>query len=184
MRFIAVLVLACFCTVSSQAQDTAAPEEPQTKVGAFIAKEGTVIVRGFSKIGTVKGSYGTSVTVEAHEAIDAGSGTKVLGIQVEVASGERSRTTYVDYDEIESLIKGLNYIEGLDASVTQMSDFQADYRTADDLEFSTYTYKGDVKFAAKSGRIASVTAFLNISDIAKIKDLLVQAKAELDALQA
>ena len=138
--------------------------EPQTKLEQFQAKTGTVIIMAFSKVGGLPAQYGASIAVETREFTDASTGSKQFGITIEVKETgriERQNTSFIDLDEIESLLKGIDYIAGVDKRVTKLSDFQADYRTKGDFGVSTYsTSKGDIGVAVKSGRYGGVTAYI------------------------
>ena len=163
------------------------PTEVKTKLEAFAAKTGVVIILGFTKIGTISGQYGSSVTVTAKELTDASTGTRQYGITIEVAEGgrlERERTSYIDYDEIDSLLKGIDYIAKIDKKVTRLADFQAEYRTKGELEVSTFSSQkgGEIALAVQSGRVASATAYFNIAQLAELRKLIAAAKAKLETL--
>jgi hypothetical protein len=167
-------------------QQTEQPRDVKTKLEAFQAKTGVVIIRGFSEIGTTAGMYGTSVKVESKEFTEATTGRREYGITVEVKGGgrlERENTSYVDYDEIDSLIKGIDYIAKIDSTVTKLNNFQADYKTKDDLSFSTFSSQGEVLFGVQSGRIGPALAYFNMSKLPEIRDLIVSAKAKLDSIR-
>lgn len=186
-RTLILAISLLFLSIAASAQQPAdQPREIKTKLEAFQAKTGVVIIRGFSEIGWVEGMYSTSVTVECKEFTDASSGKKEYGMTIEVkGSGrlERKNTSYVDYDEIESLIKGIDYIAKIDSSVTQLKSFQADYKTKGDLSFSTFSSKGEVLFAVESGRIGAATAYFSLSNLPTVRNLLVSAKAKLDSIK-
>ncbi len=140
MRALLPLVLAAVVTSQALAQDKAAPvpKEPKTKIEIFDAKTGAVIVHGFSTIGTVRGRFGTSATVECKEFTDASSGKKEYGITITVkdtSEYKREHVSYIDYDEIDSLTKGIDYITKVDKTATKLDDFQADYKTKGELAF-------------------------------------------------
>jgi hypothetical protein len=100
---VAILVVAT--PVFGQAERPSEPEKPKTKLEAFVAQDGAVIVRGFSKIGEVKGQFGSSVVIQSKEFMNASTGKKEHGITFEVRETsrlEREHTSYVDYDEIPS----------------------------------------------------------------------------------
>ncbi len=42
-------------------------------------------------------------------------------------------TSHIDYEEIESLLKGIEHIAKIDATVTKLASFRADYKTTSDL---------------------------------------------------
>lgn len=150
-------VLALVITSQALAQQDQRVPAPKTKLEAFEAQSGAVIIRGFSKIGELRGVYGGAVTVESKEFMNANTAQREFGITLEVKETsrlERENTSYVDYDEIPSLLKGIDYIAKVDKSVTKLDNFQADYKTKGDLRISTFSSgSGEVMVAVKSGTI-------------------------------
>src|SRR5260221_10288460 len=97
---------------------------------------------------------------------------------------ERENRSYIDYDEIEPLVRGIDYVARLDHSVTKLTEFQADYRTKGELEVTTFSSANSgVSAAVKSGRIGGATAFLKLDELPRLRDLIVSAKAKLDAVR-
>jgi len=183
MRTISTLFILCFVlTHFGFAQEAKQP--PKTKVESFDAKTGVVVIRGFSVVDKVKGNYSTSVTVEAKEWIDASSGKREYGISIEVRESEREkRSSYIDYDEIESLLKGIGYISKIDSKITKLNEFQADYKTKGEFEISTFSSDGKIAAAVKSGSIYSASAYFDFEDIEKIKTAIDKAKKVLDSIK-
>ena len=171
----------------SLAQPTGEAEKPKTKLEAFVGQDGVVIIRGFSKVGEVKGQYGSLLVVESKEFTNAGTGKREHGITVEVKESgrlERSHTSYVDFDEIPSLLKGLEYIGKVDKSSTALDQFQADYRTKGDLVVSTFSAEGGTKVAVSSGMIGRTSAYLAFADLERIRELIQNAYTTLEKLRA
>lgn len=172
-----------FLCVPAIAQ-TNKPNQPKTKIEAFDGKTGAVIVRGFTTIGVVRGEMNLGdVRVEAVEIIEATSGSKVFGVKIDVEKDDRGGTenaSFVDFDEIDSLLKGIDYISKLDTSATQMKTFQADYRTKDGLAVSTFSKtNGSVGTAVTAGETATV--FLSREDLIEFRSFIAQAKSQIDA---
>jgi hypothetical protein len=168
-------------------QDAKPAQDGKTKLEAFQAKSGVVIVRGFTTIGSVQITDNIGVDVECREFKDAGTGKRELGIAVAVRSYsgiQHESTSYVDYDEIDSLIAGIDYINKLDKTATRLKNFQADYRTRGDLTISTYsTSNGEIEASVSSGRIGAVQAYVSLANTAQLRAFLVKAKETLDAIK-
>jgi hypothetical protein len=175
------------CTRTSAETKVEASREAKTKLEAFQAMTGAVIIKGFSKIGSVSGQYGGNVSVEGREFLDASSGKREYGITIDVAKAgevERNHTSYIDYDEIESLLKGIDYIAKVQSSVTKLEDFQADYRTKGDFQISTFsTRKGEIMAAVSGGAFSEVTTYFPLSKLDDLRELIVKAKAKLDTVK-
>jgi len=193
MKYVQRIVL-CMLSIGIVACGRTSPQtkpEPshkaKTKLEAFQAKTGVVIIRGFSVIGSVSGQYSGSVSVESREFLDASTGKREYGITIHVAKGgeiERENTSYIDYDEIESLLKGIDYISKVKSSVTNLEDFQADYRTKGDFQISTFSArKGAIMAAVSSGAYGEVSTYFPLSKLDGLRDLIVKAKAKLDTIK-
>lgn len=161
--------------------------QAKTKLEQFSAKTGVVLIRGFHKIGSVQGLYSTSVNIEAKEFTNVTDGKKQYGITIESFKEDgrydKQHTSFIDYDEIDSLISGIEYISKVKASVTKLEDFQADYSTRGDLKISTFSSGGRIMAAVTSGNIGGVGAYFNIEDLEKIKTLIKQSKEKIDEIK-
>ena len=174
-------------TVPAAGQETDAPElEPRTKLEAFEARTGIVIVKGFSRIGVAQGLEGGSIEVETREFRDAG-GSKEYGIAVEVREAgtpERRRLSFVDYDELGPLLEGLDYLNKIDNSATHLNRFEAEYRTRGDLVVSAFSGRsGAITLTVSSGRFRRVTSLFRLEDLKVIRGLIIEAKNQLDAIK-
>ena len=180
----AVLVLGtAFPAMAQTPEETVAPP---TKLEAMLVQQGAVIVRGLSRIGEIRGRESSGVAIDALEATNVTTGDKVSGLALTVkgtGASPSERTSYLDRDEIDAFLRGLDTLARVDRSTTQLADFLAVYRTRDGLEISTYSVGALVKAAAASGHRNRVTALLQWSDLAKLRDLVVQAKTALDSLR-
>jgi len=160
----------------------------KTKLEQFSAKVGVVLIRGFHKIGSAQGLYNTSVNVESKEFTNVTDGTKQYGITIEVfkenGKYDKKHTTYIDFDEIDSLVKGIEYISKVKPSVTKLENFQADYKTKGDLKISTFSSGERVMAAVTSGNIGGVAAYYNIENLIEIKTLIIKARDKIKAIKS
>ena len=188
MKLMALVFLAAFTISlgSSYAQDKAQVSQPKTKLEAFEAQQGMVIIRGFSKIGQIHGIYGNSVVVESMEITNATSTKKEYGITIdaqETGGLKRNSRAFVDYDEIESLMKGMDYISKVDKSATKLDNFQVDYKTKGDLNIAVFSTGREILGSISIGRIGAIQVFLKVADLAKFRELIVKAKDKLDPIR-
>ena len=162
--------------------------QAKTKLEQFSAKTGVVFIRGFQKIGSAQGLYNTSVNIESKEFTNVSDGTKQYGITIEAFKEDgrydKKHTSFIDYDEINSLIKGVDYISKVKPDVTKFENFQADYRTKGDFKISTFSSGNRIMVAVSSGNIGRVAAYFNIEDLATIKALILKAKESIEAIKA
>lgn len=182
-----VLSLFLFST-SVAAQETVEIEtEPKTKLEAFRVRTGVVIIKGYSRIGSATGPEGSSIVVEALEFREVVSRSKEYGVTVEVReAGNTGRrgVSFIDYDEIDPLLKGLEYLSKIDSSVTQLNRFEADYRTRGEAIFSAFSSRGgNVTITISAGVFRRATSVFRLEDLKAIRGLFIEAKNQLDTIQ-
>jgi hypothetical protein len=180
----ATLVLGVALPASAQTE--AQPPAPPTKLEAFMTQEGVALVHGSSPMGEIHGRDGGLVVVAADEVTDTGTGERRQGLTITVRAGgtaAASRASLVDFDEIDSLAVGIDTIAKVDRSSTPMANVRADYRTRDGLRISAHVSGQQVRVAVSSGHRNRVTAWFPWSELAKLKDLVVQGKAALESLR-
>jgi hypothetical protein len=158
---------------------------PRTKLETLGAQEGAVIIRGFSRIGEVRGPLGSSVVVRSQEFTNAATGEREYGLSVEVRERsrfEREHTSFVDYDEIAPLAKALDQLIKLDNTATSFNRFQADYRTHGEVQVTTYSTDANAVVAAAvtCGTLERATALLNLADLDALRLLVDAARTDID----
>ncbi len=168
----------------AHAQQTKDAPPPATKLEEFSAKTGIVVIRGFETIGEVRGMG--SVTVTAREFRDASNPKlRQTGLTLEVKESgrlEREGISFVDYDEIDSLLRGIDYISKIERNVTSLKNFEAEYRTKGDFGITTFNERGgSIGVAVSSGRFGKVSAYLKLSDLPQLRTYIVNAKALIDS---
>jgi hypothetical protein len=181
-----VLFLGSSLATAQETNDDAS-EKKQTKLEAFQARSGAVVIYSSSKIGSVEGKkLGTAVHVECNEVTNPASGERTYGLAVSVKTDSRVRRTTsasVDYDEIASLIKGINYIAKVDTSVTELKTFTASYTTKGGLTLTTLNNeRGEIFSAVKTGRIGN-TAIITPEKLTQLSKLIEKAKIRIDAIK-
>ena len=91
---------------------------------------------------------------------------------------------FIDYDEIESLLKGIEYIATVKSDNTRLDKFEATYKTKGDLRVGTFSIgKEGVEAVVKSGYIGSTSAFISLQQLAELRGLVSQAKQRLDSIK-
>jgi len=188
MRY-AIFAVALAIPLLSHAQEKAdQPTAPATKLEAFSARTGTVVIKGYSALGSVSGGLG-SVSIDVREFRDGHNPKSVqYGVAFEVKESgrlERENTSFIDEDEIDSLIRGSDYISKIGSNVTPFKEFEAHYKTKGDLSLIVFSGRGgETSFAVTSGRIGKTRAFLKLADIERIRSLLDEAKNQIASAKA
>jgi hypothetical protein len=163
------------------------PLEPRTKLETIEAKYERVLVKGFSQIATIN-ARGADVRVDAVELKDTSSGLRATGIVVVLRDdGERTREnrSFVDYDEIDPLVKALDAVAKVNESVTKLVGFEARYRTLGDLEINVFRQSRTSGTAASvsNGICDKVSALLTLDELERLRAHIIEAKARLDEIK-
>lgn len=115
------LLLCCFVimpiVLSASAQVMEKEKEPATKLEAFLATKGKLIIKEFYELGKVNGKYGSKIEFTALVIYEPGEENKrVRGLRIQVTEAGRYKkedTSFLDPEEIESLSKALDYMVDL-----------------------------------------------------------------------
>ena len=161
------------------------PLEPRTKLEALDNRYAAVIVKGFTRITTVEVR---GVRIDAVEMRDMGSTTgRVKGIVVVLREGgdhPNDNRAFVDYDEIDSLLNGIDAVSRVDESATKLAGFEAKYKTLGDLEIGVFRQtRSGTAVSMTTGICDRATQTLTLDDLAKVKAQIQEAKTRLDEIR-
>ncbi len=162
------------------------PFEPRTKLEAIDWRYERVLVKGFSQIATVN-ARGADIRVDAVELKEGESGTRAIGLVIALReSGENphENRSFIDYEEIDRLLRALDAISKVNESVTKLPGFEARYRTLGDLDINVFRQSRTGTAASVSAGICDrVTALLTLDDLDRLKAHIVEAKTRLDEIR-
>ena len=161
---------------------------PKTKLEAFQAKAGRILVKSYSEVGSVGGQPSGLVSVEAMELQDRSDGSSALGLVIEVSpSGEYSQKnrSFIDYDEIDSLLQGIDYISKVSTPTAPLKNFEAIYQTRGDFSVVTFNQSdGKISASVSGGLVGSSRVFLTTESLARFRQWVVSAKETLSKLSS
>lgn len=184
---ISVLLLLTTAAVGAaqEARPTPTPEEFQTKLESLMSETGAVIVKGYTRVGSMNGSRGVA-NFTAWEVINARTGRREQGVTVEIGDAASNRPdneerAYIDYDELEPLLKGIDYLLKLDDKATKLSRYEAQYQTRGGLVLVTFNTPGGYLSAISTWGGRRPRFVLRQTGLAEFKNLLESAKDVLDA---
>ena len=187
MRPSLVLALILFFAINAAAQapkPSPSPEEA-TKLEKFQSRTGTVVIKNFSRIGSLRG-IGGSLNVQSMDFTDAQSGATVQGMMVEIKESgrlERSERSFIDSDEIDGLLKGIDYIAKVQSPTTKQDFFEARYRTRSDFGVTTFNSSDaseGIQVAVTIGRFSQVSIYLKLTELSTFRELILMAKGKLE----
>ncbi|HVS22023.1 MAG TPA: hypothetical protein VHD88_09265 [Pyrinomonadaceae bacterium] len=192
--FVLVIVAVSFGSAVAQVRGRRIPPprefqvfEPRNQLEDFESRLETVLIKGHTSVGIFNGRAGGAVRVEALEMREAGDGTRALGAVITINSGDATPTearSLIDYDEIDRLIKGLDTVAKADDTITKLAQYEAHYRTKVDFEITVFKQTtGGVAAAIEAGFPDRTRLLLTLDDLARLRWMILQAKARLDEIK-
>lgn len=179
-----VLILALgFCGLAARAQIT---NLPPTELETFEAQTGTVIVKGAGPVGSLAVDA-VNIQVISKESLNVSTGHRQYGMAVEAdANDQRVWEKLVDYDEMDSLLSGLNYLAKIDYKVTAEPTFVASYVTRSGLRIGAFTSqrRGVIQYFLQDYSTTSPRILITSAQLAQFQDLVEETRKTLDSLQA
>jgi hypothetical protein len=197
VALLSAFILFCFSPASAQRpgpqfwrNGDCEPFEPRTRLEMIDRIQNEVVIKGFTRITTVEVR---GVRIDAVEMRTAGRDARFKGVVVSLREGQpagdnRERTiesrAFIDYDEIEALLNGIDVMSRIDATTTKLVGFEARYRTQGDLEIAVFrqTRSGHA-VTMTTGICEQVTNALSLDDLAKVKAMIQEAKSRLDEIR-
>lgn len=182
ISFAFLLALAVSCAAQAP-QPAPTPEEFQTRLESLMSETGAVIVKGYTRVGSMTGSRGVA-NVTAWETTNALTGRTEQGVSIVIGDSTRPEAeerAFIDYDELAPLLKGIDYIMRLDNRVTKLSRYEAQYQTRGGLVLMTFNAPSGpaTAISTEGGRRARFV--MRQAGLAEFRNLLESAKEALDA---
>ena len=166
---------------------------PATIIENLEQQTGSVIIKGFSVVGSVAIGNAT-ITVRNKVSRDVGHGRVAYGIAVFFSGGSADsgsqpdssipkKILVVDGDELDSLVNSMDYIEKITYDVTPLTGFEASYATRSGLRFIAHSDRrqGGIQMFIQFGDTSRIQ--LNSTQLTLLRNLITQAKAALDVIK-
>ena len=161
------------------------PLVPQTKLEGFETNTGTVVLKATTPIGNVTTGSG-ELSVMCRQITDLGTGRREFGVVITFAENSRpDEMCLIDYDELDSLEDGLDYLNKVDSSVTALPSFEAVYTTKGGFRIGAYGDRsnGSLGFGARNIRLLAPPLRLSRAQVGQLRSVLHQARTKLDSLR-
>ncbi len=181
VKYIFYLVLLVASAADAQTEKAVPQQMTKTNSGPL---QGTLIVEGVSKIGTMGlGGVDGNVEVDCKEDINSSDGTRRTFISLTVQSPNfgPTGTASVDYDEVDSLIKGIEYLERLDKSISKLDSVSAEFHINDELWIQTSVPDQGEGFIL--GTRNALLPLAGKGDLEKFRSLVEAAKQKLEEIR-
>jgi len=186
-KFYFIAILGCtfaFTSLVSAQETNVLIIPPKTKYENFELKTDTVLIKGSTQVGTLQTRNGLLI-VRSKEIREPATGLFEQAVSIEVRQANDSEEgTIVDYDELDGLLAGIDYLSRANPSVTALSHFDVTYRTRGELVVSVFNRRSSaIEAAVQSGRYGHATAILTLQELAQFRVLIDQAKGKLDSIR-
>lgn len=182
---IAVAAGAMLTTVVRGQDTNLCPICIMTRLEAAQTNIGKITIKATSTVGSISARAGI-LAVNCKEITDVSTGHREFGISIALADGDQSADiALIDYEELDSLLGALDYINRVDWSVSALAGFDAFYTTKDGFRMAAFSSKrnGTIEFAVRTLRANLRPILLARDQVAQFRGLILQAKDKLDSIQ-
>jgi hypothetical protein len=156
---------------------------PATAIENFELQTDTVMVKGFGEIGSITTEAGV-ISVRCKETADVSSARKLYGIAVTFDSNDAHGLLVVDYDELESLTNGLDFLGKVSYNVTPMPGFDASITTRSGLRAGAHTERRQSGIELFLQFAGSPKIPLTAGQFSQFENLINESKMSLDAARS
>lgn len=184
MRLFTSVVVISVALMTATANAQQAPQNPKTKLEAFTGSTGSIVIKGYTNVGTIKSRGNIEIT--AISLRNAQGGQEQKGVIIEVAElgrvgYARPSRSFLDYEEIRGLLEGIDYISKASGSVTEHPFYEAKYSTKGDFNIVVFNDGTEQRSVlVTSGSIGSQSAYLNMGELLQLRNLIIQARDTVD----
>ena len=167
------------------------PYEPRTRLEELDDRHNSVLIKGFTRITTVEVRGVRIDAIEMRDTRKTPVASGVLfakGIVVVLLreGGDRpeDNRAFVDYEELDSLLNGIDVISRVDETATKLAGFEARYKTNGDLEIGVFRQtRSGTAVIISTGICDRTQQTLSLDDLGKVKAMIQEAKARLDEIR-
>lgn len=151
-----------------------------TKIETMTAASGVAVVLSCKEVGKIDDGGGDVGAIVRACRVSDSAGHTLTGAQIEAENAQsRQILAFVDLEEIQPLISGLQYIISVNTTSVPFPTWNGNYSTADLHISYTYYGSGRIVFLASDG----VGKFLPPNSLDTLRKLLEQVKVELAAIK-
>lgn len=173
--YLAVVCAALPLAATAQSNTNA----PTTEIENFELQTDAVIVKGVDQIGFVTTDAGT-ILVRCKESDNIASGQKQYAIAISIENNQSRMVLLVDYDELDALIHGLDFLGKVTYDVTTMPAFDATITTRSGFRAGAHSERRQGTIQLFFQFADSVRAPVTPDQFNQLQKLIVQAKTALD----
>lgn len=180
-RYLTLISLVVFlfapAILLAQAKEEEKPKEPPTKLEAFLAKKGKIVVKDTYRLGTLKklGIIEFSALVLYEPGMES---QRIKGIRVEITEPgrvERKRVSFLDLEEIESVSKAITYMADLAEKwkgQAREAYTEVTFSTKGDFNIGFFQSSEKRSVYVHTGYVVHASSFMEVEDFPDIKSIL------------
>jgi hypothetical protein len=188
-KLILVLTLSVAAAVDAQTTGTTAyvqiTNAPRTYYEAFNATQDTLLIKGSSVIGALTSQIGYPVEIRAERLTNPITTNSVYAVSLRTKfDAQTTQVDYIDYDELDALIRSVQYIAQATSTVTPMDNFETVFRTRCGLSIAKIGRGNKVTIAMTPGYTNIVRNQMAAFVLDDLGRYLTAAKAKIDAVVA
>lgn len=175
------IVIGTLLPLAASAQSST--NAPATEIENFELQTDAVIVKGVSQIGSVATEAGT-ILVRCKESDNVTSGQKQYAVAIVIEDNQSRLVLFVDYDELDALIHGLDFLSKVTYEVTTMPAFDASITTRSGFRAGAHSERrqGSIELFVRFGDTLRVP--LTADQFNQLQNLITQAKSTLDTARS
>lgn len=158
--------------------------ELTTELETLATTTGAVVIKGASEIGKISTSGAGPIFVTARENKIYASERREMGISIVVSPGsDLEARSFIDFQELPDLIKGIEVLLGSTTSMTQLDDLEAVYSTRSGFQVIAYQRRRNNWIAIELGNVKRTRIWMSGEDLEQLKSLIIKAQDKLAALK-
>jgi hypothetical protein len=187
--FVSIILISMFSAASFAQRQPQLPfvnetnGKPLTDLEEFQDIYGTTLIKGFTDLPRIRANLGF-LQLTIVEFRSTASNTRVKGVLAEVTTGDKlneKARSFIEYAELEGLIKGVTYISKIDKGASQLQNLEAVFTTKGEFSISNFfNWQGEPRIGITVGRYDKKTVFIDSTSQGTVLGQLQQAKTTLD----
>jgi hypothetical protein len=144
----------------------------------------TLLIKGSSTIGTLTDHIAYPVEIRAERVNNPQTTNNFYAVSIRTTIGPQIQVDYLDYDELASVIQGVQYISQSTSSVTPLDNFETVIRTRSGLSIAKVGRGPKVVIAMTCGATNCVRNQMEPFVLDTLGRTLSAAKAKIDLVIA
>jgi hypothetical protein len=190
-RLILLLTICLAGAANAQTTIITTTNAPRTYFEIFKAKPDALLIRGMTTIGTLSRKNGAehneidySVEIRVERLTNPLTAKSVYAVSLHTDVPSQMQIDYIDYDELDAVISSVQFISQSSSAVTPLDNYEVIYRTRGGLSIAKTGKSGNTTIVLTSGDVNGVRNNMSPFNLDNFEDLMVAAKAQIDALVA